>query len=115
MLVFGKSTLEIDDYRGAANRAYYAIYHAIRGVIAFDGVEFRKHSGNISYFRQKYIATGIFDKSLSDIITISSDARSGSDYDDFFIISKDEVKQQIANSEIALSSIKKYLEEKERE
>ena len=110
-----KALLEINDFRGAANRAYYAIYHAIRGVIACDGVEFKKHSGNISYFRQNYIATGIFDKELSDMITISSDARSGSDYDDFFIISKDEVKQQIVNAEIVLGAIKKYLKEKNGE
>ena len=34
----------------SANRSYYAIFHAVRSVLALDGVDFKKHSGVISYF-----------------------------------------------------------------
>ena len=101
--------LSIEDYRGAANRAYYTIYHAIRSIIALDGVEFKKHSGNISYFREHYIKQGIFEVELSAIITIASDARSSSDYDDFYLISKHEVEEQIENAETFYKSVKQYL------
>ena len=49
-----KTLLEIGDYKGAANRSYYSIFHAIRSILALDKVEFKRHSGNISYFRQNY-------------------------------------------------------------
>ena len=101
------------DYKGAANRVYYAIYHAIRSVIALDGVEFVKHSGNISYFRKEYIKTGIFDVELSDIITKAFTIRSGSDYDDFYIVSKDDTSKQIENATLFYNQIKHYLENKE--
>ena len=33
--------LETNDYKGAANRSYYAIYHAMRSVLALDGIDMR--------------------------------------------------------------------------
>ncbi len=57
------------DYQSAANRSYFAIFHAIRALAALDHVEMRKHSGYISEFRKRYTRTGIFDKQLSDILT----------------------------------------------
>ena len=35
-------------YRSSINRAYYAIFHAIRAVNALDGFDSSKHSGVIS-------------------------------------------------------------------
>lgn len=94
-LNFAKALRDLGDYKGAANRAYYAIYHAIRSILAIDKVEFKRHSGNLSYFRQNYIKTGLFDIELSDYLSIASEARNSSDYDDFYVISKDEVDMQI--------------------
>ena len=59
-------------YRSAANRAYYAIFHAMRAVLALDGVDMKHHSGIISEFRKRYIKTGVFDASLSGLISGAS-------------------------------------------
>ena len=40
------------DYRAANNRAYYAIFHALRSVLALDCFGSKKHSGIISEFRR---------------------------------------------------------------
>lgn len=79
------------DYRSAANRSYYAIFHAIRALAALEHVEMRKHSGYISEFRKRYTKTGIFSKQLSDILTDAFEVRNESDYDDFFVIAKEDV------------------------
>ena len=55
-----KLLLDDGKHKDAANRAYYTMFHAVRAILALDGVAFKKHSGVISYFRQQYIATGIF-------------------------------------------------------
>ena len=96
-------------YRSAANRAYYAIFHAMRAVLALDGVDMKLHSGIISEFRKRYIKTGIFDASLSGIISELSSVREGSDYNDFFIVSKAETIQQVQAAEEFLSEIQAYL------
>lgn len=104
--------LAAGDYKSAANRSYYAVFHAMRSVLAFDEIDMKHHSGIMSEFRRLYIKTGILNKSLSPIITALFDIRQESDYDDFFVISKAEVEEQIANAEIFLNEIQKYLETK---
>lgn len=104
-----KLLLASESYRSAAKRAYYAIFHAMRAVLALDGVDMKHHSGIISEFRKRYIKTGIFDASLSGIISELSSVREGSDYNDFFIVSKAETIQQVQAAEEFLSEIQAYL------
>lgn len=105
--------LEADeDYKGAANRSYYAIFHCMKSVLALEGIDFSKHSGVSAYFRKQYIKTGIFDVELSDIIGEAFDIRNDSDYDDYYIILKEDVIEQIENAEKFYNIIKQYIEEK---
>lgn len=39
-------------YKGANNRAYYAVFSAMRAVLALDGEDFKRHSGAIQYFQK---------------------------------------------------------------
>ena len=75
-------------------------------------MDFKKHSAVISYFRKTYIKTGIFDVRLSDIISEAFDIRSDSDYDDFYIVSKKDIEEQIENVKYFYNEIEKYLEAK---
>lgn len=72
-----KLLMNAGDYKGAANRSYYAIFHAMRSVLALEEVDFSKHSGVSAYFRKTYIKTGIFDVELSDIISMVNILASG--------------------------------------
>jgi len=107
-----KSLLSSDNYKSAANRSYYAIFHAMRAVLAFDGIDMKHHSGIISEFRRLYIKTGVFETKLSEIISVLFDIRTDSDYDDFFVLSKEEVIEQIQNAEYFLTTIFQYLQTK---
>jgi uncharacterized protein (UPF0332 family) len=53
-----------DTYKASVNRSYYAIFHAIRALLAIDGIDFKKHSAIISYFRKEYVKSGKFDMSI---------------------------------------------------
>lgn len=107
-----KLLLNSENYKSAANRSYYAIFHAMRAVLAFDGIDMRHHSGIISEFRRLYVKTGVFDKKLSTIISVLLEIRQDSDYDDFFVISKVEVVEQIENAAFFVTEIRKYLDTK---
>lgn len=111
-LAAAEHLLASEDYKSAANRSYYAIFHAMRAVLAFDEIDMKHHSGIISEFRRIYIKSGIFDMKLSQIISVLFDIRTDSDYDDFFIISKEEVDEQIKNAQFFVSTIKAYLDKK---
>lgn len=104
-----KALVDIEDYKGAANRSYYAIFHAMRSVLALDKKDFSKHSGVSAYFRKEYIKTKVFDAELSYIISDAFQVRSDSDYDDYYVISKTDVLEQISNAERFSSTIEQYI------
>lgn len=108
-----KILLEAGDYKGAANRAYYVFFHAMRSVLALDKIDFSKHSGVSAYFRKTYIKTGIFEVEISDMIRPAFDVRSESDYDDFYVVSKDKVEMQISNAEVFLVAVEQYLQSRD--
>ena len=103
--------IDAGDYKAAANRSYYAAFSAMRAVLALDGLDFKRHSGVISEFRKSYIKTGVFDAELSHIIDSLKDVRQSSDYDDFYLISKEEVSLQVENAECFVFRVEEYLQE----
>lgn len=101
--------LSANRYKSAANRLYYAIFHAMRSVLAFDGVDMKHHSGIMSEFRRRYIKTGVFDTELSRIISALSNSRTESDYDDFFVISKAEIIELLQDAKTFMCEVEKHL------
>lgn len=104
-----KTLVGISDYKGAANRSYYAIFHCMRSVLALISMDFSKHSAVGAFFRKEYIKTGIFDVRMSDIISEAFDIRSDSDYNDYFVISKREVLEQIDNAQYFYEKVEEYV------
>jgi uncharacterized protein (UPF0332 family) len=98
-----------NQYRIANNRAYYSILHAIRAVLALDGVDFKKHSAVISYFNQHYISTGIINKEHSKFIKQAGTIRNLSDYDDFYIANRTETKALVESAKVFYDAIESYL------
>lgn len=104
-----RALINAGGYKSSANRSYYAVFHAMRAVLAFDEFDSKKHSGIISEFRKKYIKTQIFSEEISRIIGNQFDVRSHSDYDDFYVISKDFTANQLHEAEIMVKEVEKYL------
>ena len=111
-IAFADKILEIGDYKTVANRSYYSVFSAMRAVLALDGFDSKKHSGIIAEFRKNYLKTEILPKELSPIIDGLVEARQGSDYDDFYIISKEEVIEQLENSKKFISAVEDFLNTK---
>lgn len=84
----------------------------MRAVLAYDEIDMKKHSGVIAEFRQLYVKTGVFDGDMSKTISVLFDVRTESDYDDFFIISKEEVVQQAESTQHFLGKVNEYLSAK---
>lgn len=96
-------------YRVANNRAYYAIFHALRAVLVFDNFDSSKHSGIIAEFRRRYIKEGIFPVEMSKMIGSAFTVRNASDYDDMFIASKEDTQEQLTNAEYVYKAVKAYV------
>lgn len=111
-LAAGQLLLNNEQFKSASNRAYYAVFHAMRAVLAFDLIDRKKHSGIISEFRRRYIKEGVFDAEYSDTISELYDSRQKSDYNDFYVISKAETRHQLQAAEHFLTAVEEYVHTK---
>jgi uncharacterized protein (UPF0332 family) len=110
-LASSKHNLDFE-LKTSLNRSYYAILYATRALLAADGLDAHSHRGLFVVFNKEYIKTGIFDKNFSRILKEASFIRDKSDYKDFYIVSRDDAKEQVQNAEFFLSEVSKYLQSK---
>ena len=96
-------------YKDSVGRSYYAIFSAIRAVLAIRQVDFSKHSGVIAYFQKEFIKTDIFDKKYSKYLQQAFQIRNSCDYDDFFIVSKQDAEEQYERAIEIVASIEEYI------
>ena len=102
--------IDANDYKSAANRSYYAVFAAMRACLALMGIDHKKHSGVMSDFRLQFIKTGKLRTELSDILSELFELRTQSDYNDFYVISKNEILQQVENAEVFVREIEIFLD-----
>ena len=109
MLHASQVNYEQGEFKTSLNRSYYAIFHAMRSVNMLSGFDSSKHSGVISHFNQYYLKTKELEPSLSDIIKKASYCREKSDYDDFYLVSKEEAEEQLENAKLFVEKVKDYI------
>lgn len=66
----------------------------------------------IAYFIKTYITTNILDNELGEIIRSAERERNKSDYQDFFIVSKDDALEQLTKAKLFFSKINEYINTK---
>ena len=99
-------------YKDSIGRSYYAMFTAVRALLAKDGVDYSKHAGVISYFQREYIKTQKFEKKYSKYLSQAFQIGNDTDYSDFFIVSQSDAKGQYEKAEEFLYMIERYLQEK---
>ena len=109
-LLVAKENFDKGHYKDAINRFYYAIFTAIRAILAERNVDFSKHSAVISYFQREFIKTKIFDTRFSKYLTLAFEVRNNCDYADFYVVTKRDAETQCAHAEEFVSEIRRYLE-----
>ena len=100
--------LDAQEYKGANNRAYYAIFQAINAVHAIDGTAYKRHKDAIANFNKNYIKTEVFPREIGRKISEAEEIRHASDYDDFYIASKEEAESQLSVADDFIQLIEVY-------
>ena len=86
--------------RLTVNRAYYAIFYAMRALLALVAKDSSKHSGVISLFNQDFIKTGIISEVSFKSIQLLMDLRHEADYQDFSETNEDEAQEAVRSAKI---------------
>lgn len=75
---------ENGQYRTSNNRAYYAIFRAISACLALEFKAYKQHAQEV---------------------------RHASDYDDFYVVSVEDAREQMKTAEEVVNMVEKYLKE----
>ncbi len=82
-------------YDGSINRSYYAIFNAIRAILALVQLDSQTHKGVISFFDRYFVKPGTCDKAFSKIAHTAFDVRQVSDYEDFQMPTEGQARTQL--------------------
>lgn len=96
-------------YRASNNRAYYAIFRAISACLAIKFKAYKQHAQVIGNFNKDFVHTGIFPREISKRISRAQEIRHASDYDDFYIVSIEDAKEQLETAGDVVSMVEQYL------
>lgn len=97
------------DFTSANNRAYYAIFYAIRAVLAIEEIDFKRHKDVLAYFNKEYVNKEKFPKMIGRKISQAQRIREDSDYDDDYEPSLEKTEQQINTAQELIDLVEEYL------
>lgn len=100
--------LSAKEYKGANNRAYYAIFHAVNAIHALSGKAYKRHKDAIGNINKDYVKTEIFPREIGRKIGEAEEIRHASDYDDFYIANSEEAERQVAVADEFIQLAEKY-------
>ena len=98
------------DFTSANNRAYYAIFYAIRAVLAIEETDFKRHKDVLAYFNKEYVNKEIFPKMIGRKISQAQRIREDSDYDDDYEPSLEKTEQHINTAGELVDLVEKYID-----
>lgn len=101
--------LHAGKYKAANNRAYYSCLYSVNAVLALEPIAFKKHKDVLAYFNKNYVHTEIFPRDMGRRISKLEIIRHKSDYDDFYIASKEEAEEQIQIASELHDLVEKYI------
>ena len=113
LVLESQELLDKGSYKSANNRAFYAIEKSIKALLATELVEVITHNGALKQFNLIFIykGDGTFTQEDYQKIARAEQIRNASDYDDFYLASKEETRQQVENAGYLVEKVEKYIAE----
>lgn len=74
--------LDDGDGNGAANRLYYAMFHAVNAALESRGVKTKTHAGALQQFSLNFVKNGPLDRKFGSFLERTEQLRTSADYRD---------------------------------
>jgi uncharacterized protein (UPF0332 family) len=97
-IVEAKLLFENHAYRGAVNRAYYAMFYAVLALIVPTDNNTSKHRGIISFFDREFVKTGKVDAKFSRWLHDAFNLRQKVDYKETTKPNESQAAQSLASA-----------------
>ena len=80
-------------YGIAANRLYYALYHAASALLLSRSIETKRHSGLITQIHLNFVKTGILSADEGALFKVMFNLRHEDDYEDFIDVERVDIEE----------------------
>jgi len=87
--------IEAKKWNGAANRLYYAVFHAVNALLIREGLEINRHKSSHALFSLHYIKTGKLPAEFGRLYNNLQTMREKSDYNCFYNVTEAEIAEGI--------------------
>ena len=87
----GEQLLQMESISAAANRFYYAVFHAIHALFVTNGIQSKSHNGTIAQFNQHFIKTGLIDPKFGHFVAVMENMREKADYDVIYDVTREDL------------------------
>ncbi len=94
---------------GAANRMYYAVFHAVCALLIHDGHQVSTHKGSHALFSLHYIKTGILPREYGQLYSQLQTMREESDYNCAYDVEMDEIEQRLKPTKRLIEDIERLV------
>ena len=96
-------------WSGAANRLYYAVFHAINALLIHDGHITNAHKGSHAVFHLNYIKPGILPIEYGRLYNQLQTMREESDYNCVYEVEADELRERIEPAQKLIEEIERLV------
>lgn len=94
-------------YNLAANRLYYALYHAASALLLSKGISTKRHSGLITQIHLNFVKTGILTSDEGALFKVMFDLRHESDYEDFIDVECTDIEEYTPQVKMLVEKLKR--------
>jgi uncharacterized protein (UPF0332 family) len=112
-IVEAESMATISHWNACTNRLYYSCFYAVLALLAKNKMAAAKHTGIRSLFNLHFVKTKMVPDKFGKLYNNLFIFRQQSDYEDFFVMEKEQVIPWINQSKEFITFIEKLIENNE--
>ena len=102
---------DMEQWDIAANRYYYACFHAVQALFVHNGLASRRHKGMLTQLGLHFVKPGIVEDRLGAFLTRMEQLREKGDYNCLFEVTKDELLTFVEPAKELVDKIKLLISE----
>ena len=100
-----ETLIENDLWNGAANRLYYAVFHAVSALLIHDGHQVSTHQGSHALFGLHYIKSEKLPAEFGRLYSQLQTMREESDYNCIYDVTPEELTEKIDPAKRLIAAI----------
>ncbi len=109
VMIEAKDNAGLKHWTLAANRLYYAVFHAATALLVDKSLTAKSHAGVVRVLCKEFVLNGKLDKDDARLISRLQNMRNSGDYDDLFDWTEDDVTPLIEPTEQLIRKIRSLI------